>query len=99
MNTVPRLCQRKQNRGVSDNVNHLVAGEVGHLAVDPGGLAQGHRHHAAVGARVQEVGAGRRGGGRGGGARGRLGPRARELQPEVALEAGVVNVAWTVEWR
>ena len=58
MNTVPRLCQRKQNRGVSDNVNHLVAGEVGHLAVDPGGLAQGHRHHAAVGARVQEVGAG-----------------------------------------
>ena len=82
-------------------VYYLVAGEVCHLAVDPGGLAQGDRHHAAVGARVQEVGAGRRGGGGGLGARGRrrLGPRARELQPEVALEARVVNVAWTVEWR
>ena len=70
---------------------YLVVLEVGHLAVDVSGLPKGHSLDGSIRARVEEGGPGRplRRGGRG---RGR-GGGGRELQPEVALIAGIEKVA------
>ena len=73
---------------------YLVAVEVGNNTVNLGGPPQRHRLDAPVGARVQELRAWYPG--VGGCGRGRApytrGGRA-ELQPEVSLEARIVNVS------
>ena len=76
------------------NFLYLIAVEVGHDAVNLGGPAQGHSLDAAVGARVEELRAWHARVGRGGRSRATGVGRGRaELQPEVSLEARIVNVA------
>ena len=77
---------------------HLVAGQVGHGAVYASWPAQGHCLDAAVGAGLEEARPGR-GRAHSHWRRLRLGPRAAELQPEVPLEARVVNIACTHQFQ
>ena len=77
---------------------HLISVEVGDLAVDLGGPAQGDRLDTPVGGRVEELRPGR-GGGAGHGRPafpGSLTLRSwtAELQPEVSLEPRVVDVTF-----
>ena len=76
-------------------INHLISGQVRHHAVYPGGPPESHRLDTPVGPGLEEERPDRRGRAR---HRPRHRPlalraRAAELQPEVPLEAGIVNVA------